>query len=143
MIAKGVGPLPESLPTAVRAFLRDHIESYEQLEILLLLRRRPGEALTARALMDRMELPRDTVEESLDGLARAGCVTAGARSGEPVRYAPRDATLAATIDGLAAAYEDSRLAIIKLMSANAIERVRSAAIHTFADAFVIGRKKDG
>lgn len=134
--------MPDTLPPAVRAFLREHIETYEQLELLLLLQRQPLEAWSARRLAERRSYTLDLVEEALEGLARTRTIERAASTGE-VRYAPLDSVQRATIDALAAAYERNPLAIIKLMSANSIERVRTAAIHTFADAFVIGRKKDG
>jgi hypothetical protein len=143
MIANGALDLPESLSVQVRAFLRDHIESYEQLEILFMLRGQPADHWSVQQLAERLQLPRDTIEEALQGLARAGGVNERSRPEEAVRYFPRTAEHAATIDSLATAYQVNPLAVIKLMSANAIERVRTAAIHTFADAFVIGRKKDG
>jgi hypothetical protein len=133
--------LPDTLPADVRVFLREHIETYEQLELLLQLRRQPVETWSAQALAELGSYPLDLVEEALEGLARAGTV-ARASAGQ-VRYAPSDAAQQAAIDALASAYQQNPLAVIKLMSANSIERVRTAAILTFAEAFVIGRKKDG
>src|SRR5688572_11636355 len=143
MIANGAAELPETVPAAVRNFLSEHVESYEQLELLLLMRSPPHKDWSFRELTARTQLPPDAVDEALAGLARAGCITRGRSSEGSARYAPRDGVQAAVIEDLAQQYQDNRLAIIKLMSANAIERVRTAAIHTFADAFVIGRKKDG
>ncbi|HKZ74860.1 MAG TPA: hypothetical protein VJ011_12395 [Steroidobacteraceae bacterium] len=135
--------MPETLPDSVRALLRDHIESYEQLELLLLLRGRPGGIWTLREIAQRMQLPDEELEEALRGLRAAGCLGERIQGDDAIRYAPRDAGQAVAIEGLAAAYGEKPLAIIKLMSANAIERVRTAAINTFADAFVVGGKKDG
>lgn len=42
---------------------------------------------------------------------------------------------------LASVYTSRPIDIMRLMSANAIERVRTAALRTFAEAFVI--RKDG
>jgi hypothetical protein len=39
-------------------------------------------------------------------------------------------------------YAEQRLAVIKLMSDNAIERLRTGAARAFVDAFLIGRKKN-
>jgi hypothetical protein len=135
--------LPETLPTAVRAFLREFVETYEELEVLLLLHRRGGEAWTPLRLAEQTGHPGEAIAEALDLLALAGCVAERRSPGDPVVYRPRDAAQAAAIGELALAYERNPVPIIKLMSANAIERVRNAAIHRFADAFVIGRKKDG
>jgi hypothetical protein len=41
-------------------------------------------------------------------------------------------------------YESNRIELMMLLSANAIERMRTGALRAFADAFVIGRnRKDG
>jgi hypothetical protein len=135
--------MPETLHDSVRALLRDHIESYEQLEMLLLLRGRPNGTWNLGELAERLHAPSEELEQGLRGLEAAGCIAQRTPGGDVFRYAPRDALQAAAIDRLAAAYEERPLAIIKLMNANAIERVRTAAISTFADAFVLGRKKDG
>ena len=66
----------------------------------------------------------------------------------PTRGPPDSSTRAsseaidATIEALARVYEERRLDVIKRMTANAIERVRTAAIRTFSDAFLLRRKKD-
>ena len=135
--------MPETLPENVRAFLRDHVESYEQLELLLFLREQHALEWSMRQIAERMHFPADEIDEAVRGLVVAGCVVERAQPERAIRYAPRDEGQAAAIDALAAAYAARPLAIIKLMNANAIERVRSAAIDTFADAFVLGRKKDG
>ena len=51
---------------------------------------------------------------------------------------PRGETLARLVE----VYEEQPIEIIKLMSANAIERVRTAALRAFADAFVLHKGKD-
>jgi len=51
---------------------------------------------------------------------------------------PRGETLARLVE----VYEEQPIEIIKLMSTNAIERVRTAALRAFADAFVLHKGKD-
>jgi hypothetical protein len=135
--------MPETLPENVRAFLREHVESYEQLELLLFLREHHALGWAMSQVAERMRLPPEEIDQAVAGLLAAGCVVERAQPERTIRYAPRDEGQAAAIDALAAAYAARPLAIIKLMNANAIERVRSAAIDTFADAFVLGRKRDG
>jgi hypothetical protein len=57
-------------------------------------------------------------------------------------YSPQDPKLHEAVVGLAREYREQPIAIIKLLSTNAIERVRTAALRTFADAFVIGKDKN-
>ena len=135
--------MPETLPASVHAFLRDHIESYEQLELLLFLREHAAVEWGIADVAERMRLPAEELEAAARSLLAAGCIAERTEPQRSIRYAPRDEGQSEAIDALAAAYAARPLAIIKLMNANAIERVRSAAIDTFADAFVLGRKKDG
>ncbi|MGO9593875.1 MAG: hypothetical protein ACLQFT_04050 [Steroidobacteraceae bacterium] len=46
----------DEVPEDVRAFLYDHIESYEHLEILLLLQRERSETWTAERLSSRLNM---------------------------------------------------------------------------------------
>jgi hypothetical protein len=138
------------LPEDVRSLLHEHIESYEQLEVLLLLRRERYEAWTPEALATRLHVAEPLITPALTTLKAAGLVTADAGSGsagQPSRYSYRPASsgLDATVAILDREYAERPISIIKLMSANSIERVRTAALHTFADAFVLNKnsgKKD-
>jgi hypothetical protein len=134
--------MPETLPKNVHAFLRAHIESYEQLELLLFLRQHAAQEWPMSGIAERMRFPADEIDNAVKGLLAARCIAERTEPQRAVRYAPRDEGQAEAIDALAAAYADRPLAIIKLMNTNAIERVRSAAMDTFADAFVLGRKRD-
>lgn len=52
------------------------------------------------------------------------------------RYAAAGSRLTQSVDRLARLYAEQRLEVIKQMSANAIERLRSSAARAFADAFI-------
>lgn len=135
--------MPETLPKNVHAFLRDCVESYEQLELLIFLREHAALEWPVSGIAGRVRVPPDELDDAIRGLVAAGCIAERTEPPRAIRYAPRDEGQSEAIDALAAAYAQRPLAIIKLMNANAIERVRSAAMDTFADAFVLGRKKDG
>ena len=133
------------LPEDVRRLLQEHVESYEQLEILLLLRRLRYEAWTPAALATRLRINEALVVPALASLKAAGLLSTDTESGsaaQPPRYAYRPASsgLDATVGILDREYAERPISIIKLMSANSIERVRTAALHTFADAFVLSKK---
>jgi hypothetical protein len=131
-----------SLPEDVRALLHQHIDSYEQLETLLLLRRERYEQWTSAGLAARLRVPGDLIETALKGLGASGLVAAA--GGVPARFAYRAASpaLDAAVGHLEREYAERPILIIQLMSANAIERLRTAALHTFADAFVLNKKGD-
>ncbi|HEV7136079.1 MAG TPA: hypothetical protein VGN43_05555 [Steroidobacteraceae bacterium] len=133
------------LPEDVRRLLHEHIESYEQLEVLLLLRRERYEAWTPDTLAVRLRLGEALVAGALATLKSAGLISADADSDSAGRspryvYRPASSGLDATVGILDREYAERPISVIKLMSANSIERVRTAALHTFADAFVLNKK---
>jgi predicted transcriptional regulator len=135
----------EELPEDLQSLVRDHIESYEQLELLLLLRAERGVAWTGEALSARLRISSTLVSEALAKLQSGGFVvasTAEAPGGPTHAYRVQADDLEATIERLSQAYKEQPMPIIKLMCANSIERVRTAALRTFADAFILRKDKD-
>jgi hypothetical protein len=129
------------LPDDVRTLLQEHIESYEQLETLLLLRRERYEEWTTEGLAARLRVRAELVEAALAGLKAGGLVEATGAAPMRFAYRPASSGLDAAASRLEREYAERPILIIQLMSANAIERLRTAALHTFADAFVL-KKKD-
>ena len=68
-------------------------------------------------------------------------VATGAASEPRFAYRPASSAMDAAAGRLEREYAERPVRIIQLMSTNAIDRVRTAALHTFADAFVL-KKKD-
>jgi hypothetical protein len=134
----------ERVPEDV-ARLLERIESYEQLEALLLLHAFPQQEWTAKATAERLGIPLNSADAALESLCElqlAAVTPIG--SVRSFHYLSGRLTTDATLQRLARTYDEQRLAIVHLMNANAIERLRTAAIRTFADAFLIGnKKKDG
>jgi hypothetical protein len=128
----------------VRAFLRDHIHSYEHLEVLLLLWRSPENSWSCENVADRLSIGLGAAEEALNDLTNQLLVR-GDRDGTPTfRYSARTGNLDRCMQALARAYETQLLELTKLMNANAVARIRSATARHFADSFLIGRgKRDG
>jgi hypothetical protein len=129
-----------------KALLRDHIESFEQLEILLLLHRRRGDILDTDAISTEVKLDFDTVTETLGHLCRARLVVRVEGEARCFRYGPDRPALDEAVGNLAESYAENRLEVINLMNTNAIERVRTSAMRAFANSFLLGgggKKKDG
>jgi hypothetical protein len=126
----------------VRAFLSEHIQSYEQLEILLLLRNETMD-WTPQRLSSHLKISPSLIEAALSELHSRGFVDSP-RGASRVRYTggSRAAGLEMTIARLATVYAARPIEIIRLMTSNAIERVRTAALRTFVDAFVLRKDKD-
>ena len=132
------------IPEDVRALLRACVGSYEELEVLLLLAREPGDCVTASAVADRVRAPVPVVAAALGTLVDAGLVEAGP-DGATFRYLPSTG-LGAAVTRLVEEARENPVAIIRVMSANAIERIRMSAVNMFAEAFVLGRdssRRDG
>jgi hypothetical protein len=131
------------LPEDVRALLHEHIESYEHLETLLLLRRERYEQWTSEGLAARLHVRPELIEAALASLKASGLVEATAVVPERFTYRPASSGLEAAVGRLEREYAERPILIIQLMSANAIERLRTAALHTFADSFVLNKKDKG
>jgi len=132
----------DELPEEVRKLLRDHIESYEQLELLLLLRAQLEHTWTVEALSARLRIPASMALLALDELQTDGFVGArGPGLEKQYAYVAQSNHVEATLERLVTAYREHPIPILKQMSANAIERVRTAALRTFADAFILRKDK--
>ena len=138
------------LPEEVRALLRERVESYEELEILLALERLRGTGRTADELSTAVHVQVPLIERALRSLEAHGLierriepVAGDARKPEPrYRYAPAGPELDRAVQALAKAYTEQPIPIIKLMSENAIQRMRTGAARAFADAFILRKDKN-
>lgn len=129
------------IPDDVQAFLRDYIESYEELEVLLLLHRSGKQWHSLGALTAQLRLP-GVSEETAETLASRGLLAVRRTEIEPgYAYDPAEPVLETAVARLARSYAEAPLAVMKLMTANAMNRLRVSALQTFADAFVLHRKR--
>jgi hypothetical protein len=126
---------------AIRAFLRDYIDSFESLEILLLLRRERT-ACTAEELYRRLKARAPLIDDALASLVRARLVNTDQNVPTSYRYADEDSARDSIVGSLERLYRDETIQIMQLMSTNAIERLRTSTIRAFADAFVMRKDKD-
>jgi hypothetical protein len=119
----------------VYRFLYHNIDSVEQLEVLLLLRRSPERGWTAEEVAQTLYSHPSSILHRLSSLAGRGLL----RELEPAtyQYAPRSAELHATVTRVAETYRERRVAVITLIASKPIENVRA-----FSDAFRIRRKKE-
>jgi len=131
------------LDSDVLYLLFDQVTNYEQLEALLLLHGCPAQAWSVAAVAAALRTDPDSAASALDELASHQLValTSGDH-GPQYQYSAAPDGVGATVDRLAQAYAQQRLEVVKQMSANAIDRLRSSAARTFSDAFIFRRKKD-
>jgi DNA-binding IclR family transcriptional regulator len=121
----------QGLSTAVRALLR-RIETYEQLDVVLVMAHEPERVWTADALAERVRLPAGGLQEGLDSLSAQGLLS---RAGEGWRLP--DAQTQELACQLLEAYRENVLEVVRELTENAMERLRVNALRTFADAFVV------
>ncbi|HEX8824780.1 MAG TPA: hypothetical protein VF794_32975 [Archangium sp.] len=124
------------LPEDVRRLIGDHIESVEQLEILLLLYQHRGRVWTAETVARELRIAPISAGERMDDLVHSAIVARGQGSPVEYRYAPESQKLDVAVAGLATAYSERRVTVINFIFSKPVDKIR-----TFADAFRL-RKDD-
>jgi hypothetical protein len=105
--------MSEGVPPDVADLLRTHIESYEALEIALLLGRRPDEPWQPDDVARELRLPPDVAATTLEELTAAGLVSRD--TADEVRFhAHPDAR--PSLDRLQVAYRDHKIELMSLMT---------------------------
>jgi hypothetical protein len=131
------------VPLDVQRFVRERVESYEQLEILVLLRARRSESWTASAIAAQLRMPELVAEQDLRALRQQGLLTSSTGPDALLfRYGPREPELASALEQLVGAYGEHRIEVIQLLTANALERLRVRASSAFAQALLTGKRVD-
>ena len=116
----------------LQSFLFEHVESYEELELVVFLRRQRERDWTTESMAGELGLPNSACLSAIAGLRQRGLVEAGALAGT-FRYSPSSLEVAARLAQLDELYRSQRLTVVMLMSVNAIERLRVATMHRFVD----------
>lgn len=114
-------------------FLREKITSYEELEVLRLLARRPVRSWSVTEVAANFALTPEVAAASLSGLLAAGELLQAEPLGN-YRYAPANDRTRALIEQLERACNEQRTDVVQAMTTNAIGRVRSSAARRLADA---------
>lgn len=119
----------DPLPTEIRQFIAQQIESVAQLEALLLLRRDPQKSWNAEELARHLYLSDNMCLSMLDELERRRYVVRDA-DGKTFKYAATNPEGDALLGSLADLYAERRVAVISEIYSNPLTKVK-----TFADAF--------
>lgn len=113
-----------------RQLLLEVVGSFETLEVVCALHAASAPQPVA-ALAKQLGLGREAVTEAAAALGKARCASEH-EGGWRIEMA---GPWAHALDALAYGYEHDRIAVLNLMSETALERIRSSAAQTFADAF--------
>jgi hypothetical protein len=127
----------------LRSFLHDSVKNYEELDALLFLARNENQEFDVQAVNSALNPVAGSLEEALEELTKLGRLVEATRSsaGSLYRYAPVDEATRKLVADLQTAYAERRMSVVQMLSANALERVRRAAMLRLADAFRLERTK--
>lgn len=120
----------DALPAPVKQLLARHIQSVEQLEVLLLLHSQPARAWTAPEVYDVIRSSEASIAARLQAFTAAGFLIEEKGPPQTFRYAPNDRDLRSALDMTASAYQTWRVRVIEAIFAPETNPVQS-----FADAF--------
>jgi hypothetical protein len=119
-----------SLTPEVRGFVGEHIDSAEQLEILLLLHRDPDRRWTAQEVSQAIYTVPASALMRLERLVAEGFATSSGEADPTYVYEPRSEEIRRQVAALSDAFRKDRVAVIKLIFSRPPDPLQS-----FADAF--------
>jgi hypothetical protein len=127
----------------VREFLKANIPGHEHLEVLLCMCRDP-KPFTAQDISARLELPIEVTKDAMTHLWRIKLLETRSMGDRQFgfAYVPPTPQIDASVHALVAEYSANRFGVVQLIATLAIDRIRNATIHHFADAFLIKPKAD-
>lgn len=120
----------------VQRFVHDHLTSVAALEVLLLVYRRSGHALSGDQVAEELRIDPEWACAELSRLTEQGLLEEGDADPAVFRFAPSRPADAGVVDELARRFATHRVSIITLIFSRPNDSIGS-----FADAFKI-RKDD-
>lgn len=124
-----------AIPENVQRFIARHINSIEQLEVLLLLHAQPQRFWTAEEVANELRIDASSAKDRLQNLHQLNLLSPSSDSASSYQYAPSPHQVGQIIDELANVYAIRRVSVIQFIFSQPIDRIR-----VFADAFRL--KKD-
>jgi hypothetical protein len=125
------------LSPSVRRFITEHIDSAEQLDILLLLQRDSAKEWTAMDVSQAIYTVPASATMRLEILTAAGFLVSTGGNNPSYRFEPKSESLRQQVAELASAYAQDRVGVIKLIFSKPPDQIES-----FSDAFRLKGKKD-
>lgn len=127
---------PRGIPPDVQAFIREHLSSVAQLEILLLLHGSQPEPFTIDAVAEALRIDPTWAASEIQGLRVRGLFEEIGQ--QTFCYSPANARLEQAVDGLAKAFATHRVSVITMIFSTPSDKVGG-----FADAFKLRSDDDG
>ncbi len=127
--------MPPSIPPKLADFIRAHVHSVLQLELLLLMRERRVD-WTQESVAAELRITPQSADLHLTDLELRGLVARGEAPGS-YRFSPATSELSGLVDELADCYAGAKYTVINLMFSVPGDSARS-----LADAFRLRKKSD-
>lgn len=122
------------IPEVVKSFLISYIESFTQLELLLLLHSRKDLGWTIAEVDRELRLGLELARKQLALLQQRGLLALLEREPTSYRYDPTTEELRQAVDALAATYKERRVSVTSFIYSNQVDSIRN-----FAEAFRLRR----
>lgn len=127
----------KELPDDVIRFLNQHIDSVEQLEVLLLLHRAAESDWTAEMVAAALYTQPASAERRLAALCDDGLIVPSPRQPGAFRHIPNASGDGEMIATVADTYRERRVAVVTAIASKPMGHVRA-----FSDAFRLRRKEE-
>jgi hypothetical protein len=127
------------LPVTVRSLLENGVNTFEKLELIVLLHGAPRSVMSLAELTRRLRLESEVVRLAAAELRDAALVELSS-TGELQLLPPTSRDYEA-VDELVRLYAEDRLAIVKAIGEIAMGRIRTLASQAFAEAFVVRKNR--
>jgi len=126
----------DGLPEEVREFIRLYVSSIEQLEILLYLNGITPREESSESIARALYLSPESTVRQLHHFREKGLVAMSSTMPPHFKLNPANSLLGQRIQSLALSYRERRVSVINEIFSNPISTIQS-----FADAFIINKKK--
>ena len=129
-------------PEAIAALLEEHLRTAEHLAILFLLRHGREREFTADAVRSELAMSLEDAIRVLEDLRTSKLVELRGDAVVPAfLYSPSEPDSELAVEGLAHIQSENLPSLLRSLTKNAIDRVRAAARHAFAQPASADRSK--
>lgn len=126
----------------LRLTLLELFDDLEELAIVAWLREQPTTlGIEAPEIAASVRLPLTTVVDALGRLRSRGLVSCTSSPPVSYRYLGQEAEREARVEYVVLEFRSNPVQVLGAMTSNSMERLRTATLRTFADAFRLARKK--
>ena len=124
----------QNLSQDIKRFIREKIQTFLRLEVLILLHRHQPRAFTVAEVADELGFEKETTAHELAALETSGLVAQSKTDKLKYQYQPLNASIGSLMEHLASGYSRQRVPILSVMFTDHPDRAR-----LFAEAFRIIR----